>query len=915
MRVKTGLLKIAVAGLLALCSSALFAATYTVDPNGTGDCPTIQAAINAAVDEDTITVLPGTYYENINFNGKNIILTSTDPNNSDIVASTIIDGQQVGSVVRFSGSENNSCTLQGFTITGGNGHVPPGYIDKLGGGICGGDIHNQTKASIVSCIITGNTADTGGGLCYCGGTISNCTISDNTGKWGGGVAWCHGLISNCVISGNSAVHLGGGFYSCTGTIKNCTINDNVGIPPYGDGGGISSCISGTGTVENCLITSNSARFGGGINRYYDTIKNCTIVNNTASVQGGGLEYCVGVISKCTIIGNVSKGVGGGLSNCDGIISNCVISGNIADQRGGGLWDCDDAIRNCTIFGNEGGERGGGMDDCHGSITNCIIWNNNAETGKQIFYSSMPTYCCIQDWSEGGIYNISSNPGFVDVSSGDPNDWDLHLLLDSSCIDAGTNSPPGGLPPTDIEENARPYDSDGDGNSTADIGAYEFIALKVPQMYSSIQMAIDAANNRNTVIVSPGTYYENINFNGKDIILTSINPNDQDVVAATIIDGNDLGCVVTFSGSERSTCELRGLTITNGNHSLGGGIRGNHTKATIVKCIISGNMAHHGGGMYNCDGAIAHCVVENNNADGYGGGLDDCQGLIKNCKIAGNTAEWGGGLSSCDGTIVNCEIIENSAYYGGGLSYCYGSINNCIIVRNNAEGILLPPYDEPYGGVGGGLYNCGNVNIGAITNCTIARNESSAPYGAEGGIVYSCGRITNCIIWDNIAFPNEGQVSGGLTPEYSCIQYWTEGGTGNITDNPFFVDSDNGEYHLKSEYGRWDSSLTQWIYDNVTSPCIDAGDPADMGWQGELWPHGGRINMGAYGGTAQASMSPNPVGNPADLNHDNAVDLADWSLWSYDWLAERTLLDSDFDRDNDVDPNDMGIFIENWLWAE
>lgn len=107
----------------------------------------------------------------------------------------------------------------------------------------------------------------------------------------------------------------------------------------------------------------------------------------------------------------------------------------------------------------------------------------------------------------------------------------------------------------------------------------------------------------------------------------------------------------------------------------------------------------------------------------------------------------------------------------------------------------------------------------------------------------------------------------------------------------------------------------WVSDDVTSPCIDAGDPNDLRWQDELWPHGGRVNMGAYGGTAAASLSPNPVGNPADLNHDGAVDLVDWSLWSDDWLAERVLLDSDLDRDNDVDPNDMTLFMDNWLWEQ
>ncbi|MHC5083623.1 MAG: hypothetical protein ACYTET_06755 [Planctomycetota bacterium] len=62
------------------------------------------------------------------------------------------------------------------------------------------------------------------------------------------------------------------------------------------------------------------------------------------------------------------------------------------------------------------------------------------------------------------------------------------------------------------------------------------------------------------------------------------------------------------------------------------------------------------------------------------------------------------------------------------------------------------------------------------------------------------------------------------------------------------------------------------------------------------------------------MSPNAVGHVADLNHDGAVDLGDWSLWADDWGDERVLLDSDFDRDGDVDPNDLGMLMDWWLWV-
>jgi hypothetical protein len=106
--------------------------------------------------------------------------------------------------------------------------------------------------------------------------------------------------------------------------------------------------------------------------------------------------------------------------------------------------------------------------------------------------------------------------------------------------------------------------------------------------------------------------------------------------------------------------------------------------------------------------------------------------------------------------------------------------------------------------------------------------------------------------------------------YSCIQ-GGYAGTSNIDNDPLFVriasweegdpndPNDDiwipGDYHLKSQAGRYDPNSAAWVLDDVTSPCIDAGDPnSDIG--SEPNPHGGRVNMGAYGRTHQASKSDN-----------------------------------------------------------
>ncbi|GAG52121.1 unnamed protein product, partial [marine sediment metagenome] len=78
--------------------------------------------------------------------------------------------------------------------------------------------------------------------------------------------------------------------------------------------------------------------------------------------------------------------------------------------------------------------------------------------------------------------------------------------------------------------------------------------------------------------------------------------------------------------------------------------------------------------------------------------------------------------------------------------------------------------------------------------------------------------------------------------------------GNIDADPLFADAANGDYHLKSQAGRWELGSQSWVIDDVTSPCIDAGDPGTpVGL--EPLPNGGIINMGAFGGTAEASKSP------------------------------------------------------------
>ncbi len=233
--------------------------------------------------------------------------------------------------------------------------------------------------------------------------------------------------------------------------------------------------------------------------------------------------------------------------------------------------------------------------------------------------------------------------------------------------------------------------------------------------------------------------------------------------------------------------------------------------------------------------------------------------------------------------------------------CWGSISNCDISDNCATGP-----------VGGGLSLCGTTS-----NCTISGN-SAGKFGGGVNNFDNSPTVRNCILWGDT--PEEIYVLfGGLpTVTYSDI----EGGflgTGNIDAEPCFSDTGSSDpnewdYHLQSVVGRWGPKCEKWVVDANTSPCIDAGDP-NSDWTGELWPHGKQINMGAYGGTPEASMSLSSAGNIADLDNSGFVDYIDIMAFMDRWLYEDVLLSVDLDRNGIVNFIDFAIFSDEWLWEE
>jgi hypothetical protein len=393
----------------------------------------IREGIDAASDGDTVVAAEGTYFENVLIWAKNIVLTSTSPEDAAVVGATVIDGGQLWSVVGFNGSENETCVVSGLTLT--NGNAPEG------GGING----RGTVATIRNNIITGNLAYPGG----------------DSIAFGAGLHRCNGLIENNLICDNVAgLEFGAGFGGtlshCAGTIRNNAIVRNKAIgwtfypyanPDSGIGGGLWSC---DGTVENNLIADNICEMAGGGAAYCDALfRGNTITGNV----WGGLWACGGPILDNLIFNNS----GSGLGDCGGPIENNIIYGNSYWGISGGEYA---VIRNNLVYANLGG---GVTGLYHTLLENCVIWANGGD-GQLYDYGAQPRYSCIQDWTGGGEGNISEEPRFVDAEKGD-----FRLLPGSPCIDAGFNDPE--LRETDIAGMHRIMF--GGKSLTVDMGAYEF----------------------------------------------------------------------------------------------------------------------------------------------------------------------------------------------------------------------------------------------------------------------------------------------------------------------------------------------------------------------------------------------------------------------------------------------------------
>jgi hypothetical protein len=424
-----------------LTSTAL-ADTWTVDDDGKADFDNIQAAIDAASNGDEIIVMPGTYTSMqdghvVNMLGKAMTLRSSDPSDPDVVAATIIDGENTRRGIACHSGETSQTIISGFTITNGyatgfdyDGDGDIDWWEDDGGGM----LNDNSSPTLTDCTFTDNTANWGGGMFnenYSNSTLTACTFENNTAARGGGGmlnVMSDPMLGGCTFTGNTAGFGGGGMFNSGSStmLTNSTVCGNTPDQIWGgwiDGGG--SCIAyscednnGDGIPDKCtnpggntiLVPEEYATIQDAINV---AVHGDEIIIGPGTYTGGG-NFVFNPMGKrlwihssdgpeVTIIDGegVRRGIQctGGESS-ETIFEGLTITGGVG-RYGGGMYNSESnpTLTDCTFNSNAATYYGGGMYNYNSSptLTNCSFENNTASE------------------SGGGMYNDYSSPTLIDTT--------------------------------------------------------------------------------------------------------------------------------------------------------------------------------------------------------------------------------------------------------------------------------------------------------------------------------------------------------------------------------------------------------------------------------------------------------------------------------------------------------------------
>ncbi len=669
-------------------------------------------------------------------------------------------------------------------------------------------------------------------------------------------------------------------------LKNCKFREIVG----GSGAAIFLSQS-TASIDSCEFKSNEVHSWGLLYLYKSdvTISKSVFSDSVTNFENhaGGLGIYCGEstlhMMDCRFLHNeLTNTCVLHFYNSSGIVSNTLIANNtgINPNYTSNTYStvyCENSspeLINCTIAGNQGS--GVGCNEkSYPKIENCILWNQGVEilidqtSGIEIKNS------CIQGgWPGEG--NVERYPEFTNPFHGD-----FHLQNGSICIDGGNSA------------HAPAFDIDGrirwEGDEFVDIGAYETPPNQVPATHTpsqqrfyvrsnaqadgdgsswegalnSIGKALFFTDSNAEIWVSKGIYHEVVQLEKDSRLIggfagteTSMEERDwksnQTVIHAMgiynpVIIGADHASVdgVTIKGATQASgvlCwntspDFRNCVISDNYKSYrGGGVNCTNSEATFSNCIIRDNKTcgsnGNGAGMYiqNSSILLSDCVFENNEGHpgippwngSIAGGVEIgySTATFERCVFSGNKADYGIiNIENFSNVLMKgCSITENESRVRNTIGASSSSKLQCIncLIANNKAG------------------ENASVTLERIQaefiNCTIADNSSPGPNGIYHQNGTSSITVKNCIL-RNPGDEIINQENGNFFVSYSCLE-GNRPGEGNITVNPLFVNSQNGDYRLAHD-----------------SPCIDAGDPSKF-YNDAIRPPGlgkERCDLGIYGG--------------------------------------------------------------------
>lgn len=804
--------------------------------------PTIPAAVAAAVAGDVIMVSPGTYTDAINFGGKDITIKSTDPTNPDVVAATIIKVAGA-TAVTFQGTETNGAKLQGFTVKGIGLHPvsAPTKTAKqaIGAAVVIGDaspiIHNNVFTLYygpVIGVLGGSPVIDGNVFSYNEGYLGACIYVGS-----GNVTRSAKPVSGPTISNNTFVGNVADSGACVYVdAAAATITHNrFGVAPSGNSvppaiAAALARVQGAGQVTSASKTAPKSKAAA---RVADKPRRAhrakAAPRSLAEIKQSLPDY-----------GGNTAGYGGAIYGIEANLNlsdNAFVNNNADD--GGCIYadsDCNVASANDTFTNdwttdqNDGGgviwAENGIVTFTDGKFRNCLGYYGGvayADNDCGLTFNGCQFLYCVADY-EGGVAYVNSGGSLTFTGCTQAyGSGEYAGVFYAEGSNAGTAIT---LKDSSFTSNSCPYEEYAvgylyEGSLTAtncqftNNQSYEG-ALYIDDALANITKCTFADNTGAPDGSGSVIYYDDNVGVGTSTIAE--NQFLRNTTYYGVIELGDGDIDITGNSFQRNTCMYQGGAILwNGSAT-----------ARIIDNTFLGNSAASGGAIYCNAGGGDRSVAARSKADGP-------QSQISGNFFRGNMAQngsdtaYGGALYlSTDLLVSNNVFLNNSSSNEGGA--VYSSAPNAQLYNNSFCGNFAPQGGQVYLDEGG----------------TSAFKNNIVAFGRQGGGIFAL-TVGSAYTYNDVYQNEGGDWLPAVTPGSAKFI------TGNISVNPLFADRVKGDLHLKSIAGRWDPATSAWVKDNYTSRCIDAGDP-EFAYNLERAPNGNRINMGAYGNTAQASKS-------------------------------------------------------------